>query len=194
MKLSNIIPKLRDDSFKRRTQSAIEANKYRGGTGGGGTGGGGQVESNVLHLEITGIGDNGLTCVDSESNEYTVLRPYILRRSTYEGGSYTYVGPQSRTGGGVTQNILPAYYIGEMILAKQINNVWEDINTSGKTWQDEINIPDPFTVPVVSTLPPIPSSGFAMVFLTQDNQVWMAYAGQSAWTPAQKLTTIDGTP
>lgn len=46
----------------------------------------------------------------------------------------------------------------------------------------------------VAALPPIPSSGMLEVFLTPDNQVWRAYAGQTEWTPTQAMTEISGVP
>lgn len=51
---------------------------------------------------------------------------------------------------------------------------------------------------VVETLPPIPNAGMEEVYWTSvgagtgDDQVWRAYAGQSSWTPTQKLTTLSG--
>ena len=55
-------------------------------------------------------------------------------------------------------------------------------------------------IETVLTLPAIPTSGCRMVFWTStgggtgDNQVWMAYAGQTAYTPMQKYTTKSGVP
>lgn len=52
----------------------------------------------------------------------------------------------------------------------------------------------------VLALPPIPTSGGRFVFWTSegagtgDDQIWVAYAGQTAWTPMQKYTTKSGTP
>lgn len=55
----------------------------------------------------------------------------------------------------------------------------------------------------VLVLPPIPTTGWQVVFWqssttatggTGDDQVWMAYAGQLEWTPAQNYTDKNGTP
>ena len=52
----------------------------------------------------------------------------------------------------------------------------------------------------VETLPAIPTSGGRFVFWTSegdgtgDDQIWVAYAGQTAWTPLQKFTTLSGAP
>lgn len=57
-----------------------------------------------------------------------------------------------------------------------------------------------FAIPTVLVLPAIPLSGAAVVYWTSlgggtgDNQIWWAYAGQSAWTPGQFFTTKSGTP
>lgn len=56
------------------------------------------------------------------------------------------------------------------------------------------------SVSVVNTLPAIPSSGAKIVYWTSagvgtgDDQLWIAYAGQSAWTPMQFTTTHSGAP
>lgn len=52
----------------------------------------------------------------------------------------------------------------------------------------------------VLTLPPIPSSGARIVFWTSagagtgDDQMWMAFAGQTEWTAMQFATTLSGVP
>jgi hypothetical protein len=52
----------------------------------------------------------------------------------------------------------------------------------------------------VLVLPSIPSSGARMVFWTSegtgtgDDQIWVAYAGQTAYTPMQRYTTKSGVP
>lgn len=56
------------------------------------------------------------------------------------------------------------------------------------------------SVTEVTELPAIPTSGAKIVFWkstgggTGDDQLWIAYAGQSAWTPMQFLTSKSGTP
>jgi hypothetical protein len=56
------------------------------------------------------------------------------------------------------------------------------------------------TIDTVEALPAIPTTGGRMVFWTSagagdgDNQIWVAYAGQTDWTPLQALTSLDGTP
>lgn len=55
-------------------------------------------------------------------------------------------------------------------------------------------------VETVDSLPAIPASGMLEVFWAStspgdgDDQVWRAYAGQSAWTPTQKSSTLSGIP
>ena len=52
----------------------------------------------------------------------------------------------------------------------------------------------------VLVLPPIPTSGARLVFWTSegtgtgDDQIWVAYAGQTAYTPMQNYTTKSGIP
>lgn len=57
------------------------------------------------------------------------------------------------------------------------------------------------SIRAVGALPAIPTSGADSVFWdstispnTGDDQIWDAYAGQSAWYPRQFLTTKSGTP
>ena len=53
---------------------------------------------------------------------------------------------------------------------------------------------------VVLTLPAIPTSGMKIVRWTSagagtgDDQLWVAHAGDTAWTPMQDLTSASGTP
>ena len=55
-------------------------------------------------------------------------------------------------------------------------------------------------IEVVAALPAIPTSGGRFVFWTSDgtgtgdDQVWLAFKGQTAWTPQQKFTTKSGVP
>jgi len=55
-------------------------------------------------------------------------------------------------------------------------------------------------VSTVEALPAIPSSGMLEVYWTStgagtgDNQVWRAYAGQTSYTPTQKLSNNSGVP
>lgn len=56
------------------------------------------------------------------------------------------------------------------------------------------------SVTIVETLPPIPASGARIVFWTSagagtgDDQMWMAFAGQTEWTAMQFLTSLSGVP
>jgi len=56
------------------------------------------------------------------------------------------------------------------------------------------------SVATVLTLPAIPASGAKFVFWTSagagtgDDQIWVAYAGQTAWTAMQFLSSLSGTP
>ena len=56
------------------------------------------------------------------------------------------------------------------------------------------------TIDTVLVLPAIPTTGGRMVYWTSagagdgDDQIWVAYAGQTDWTPVQALTSLDGTP
>ncbi len=56
------------------------------------------------------------------------------------------------------------------------------------------------SVQTVLVLPAIPATGAQFVYWTSagagtgDDQIWVAYAGQSAWTPMQKFTTLSGVP
>lgn len=56
------------------------------------------------------------------------------------------------------------------------------------------------TISTVLTLPAIPTSGAKFVFWTSagagtgDDQIWVAYAGQTAYTPMQAVTSLSGTP
>ena len=56
------------------------------------------------------------------------------------------------------------------------------------------------TIDTVEALPAIPTTGGRMVYWTSagagdgDDQIWVAYAGQTDWTPMQALTSLDGTP
>lgn len=56
------------------------------------------------------------------------------------------------------------------------------------------------SITTVLTLPSIPASGGKMVFWTSagagtgDDQIWIAYAGQTEWTPMQFVTSLSGTP
>jgi len=53
-------------------------------------------------------------------------------------------------------------------------------------------------IDIVEELPPIPDYGGRFVFWTSagagtgDNQIWMAFAGQTRWTPSQYPTTKSG--
>ncbi len=55
-------------------------------------------------------------------------------------------------------------------------------------------------VATVEVLPAIPATGARFVFWTSagagtgDDQMWVAFAGQSAWTPVQFLTSLSGVP
>jgi hypothetical protein len=51
-----------------------------------------------------------------------------------------------------------------------------------------------FSVDIVNAFPPIPASGYRKIFLTTDNQLWEAFAGQNRWTACQYATTLDGYP
>lgn len=52
----------------------------------------------------------------------------------------------------------------------------------------------------VAELPPIPAQGMRMVYWTSDgdgtgdDQIWVAYAGQSKYTPMQKYSSLSGVP
>jgi hypothetical protein len=57
-----------------------------------------------------------------------------------------------------------------------------------------------FDVAIVAALPPLPESGIKMVFWTSDDggtgddQLWVAFAGQPAYTPMQYYTVLSGVP
>jgi hypothetical protein len=42
--------------------------------------------------------------------------------------------------------------------------------------------------------PPIPTAGRETFYHTTDLQLWVAYAGQTAWTPMQNMTALSGIP
>ena len=57
-----------------------------------------------------------------------------------------------------------------------------------------------FSVATVLELPEIPDNVYRKVFWTSagagngDDQLWEVYAGQTAWTPCQKFTSLSGVP
>lgn len=112
--------------------------------------------STVQEFTIVAVLDDTLTCTDGAGATVSVLKPYLLRRSTWDeqtfgGITYYYAGLDYRTrdasGGGIIsdwpfsvvdllngEKVRPAYAVGEKVTGMTVNSQWVDINTGGRTW------------------------------------------------------------
>lgn len=119
--------------------------------------GGGRVQQ----FKVVSIGDDTLTCHTYEgttegTDAITVLKPYLLRKTTYNGVTrtlpnewgegdlavtYTYQSAQARKGtvSSVDENqvITPRYLAGDIIYGAQVTGAaadWVDLNVDGRAW------------------------------------------------------------
>ena len=81
----------------------------------------------------------------------------------------------------------------------RVNRMGDNV-TIKSTGGDGDGVASGLRIAKVLVLPPIPTSGARLVFWTSegtgtgDDQIWVAYAGQTAYTPMQKNTTNSGVP
>jgi hypothetical protein len=120
---------------------------------GGRTGGGSSVDEYTL----VSVNADDLTCTDSSDNEVTIQKPYLLRRTPFEGqsisytvenwpsasttavASYTFQSNTFRTatisGATEKQCIIPRYRPGVLIYATTLpDGTLLDINADARAW------------------------------------------------------------
>ena len=123
----------------------------------------GDVDGDIAVMDVLVVGSDSndfgdiilcrKTGADDDSQRIEVYKPYMLRRSPFDGQTvdeieYVYSDNYSRTaegeeggeyeGEGEDQFVVPPYLIGEQIIAVKFQFSWVDLNNAGRCWAAEV--------------------------------------------------------